>query len=106
MHAGPGGMKAKDILETANVLRLGDWDDTKGKRSHISTTISKEPRFVHVGNYKYTLRCFPGAQEVPTARDSAAAAGALPSHARVICWRYRFPACIRYRQSLIPSQPT
>ena len=63
MHVGREGVKTKELLELVCKLRLADWEVTKSKQSTVSAVISKEPRFVRVSHYKYTLRCFPGVVE-------------------------------------------
>ena len=58
MHAGAEGFMVRDIIRQAAEMRIVDWENSKGKKSHVSGCISKEKRFVHVGGWKCALpRC-------------------------------------------------
>lgn len=109
MHVGREGMKSKELVELVCSLRLADWEVTKSKQATVSGIISKEPRFVRVSHYKYTLRCFPGVVEFkrePSGWPPAAATHAPtrpPARPRALCLNsgYKFskvvnlPLCSR-----------
>ena len=63
MHVGPEGTTVKELVELVRTLQLSDWESSKSKKSHVSGVVGKEPRFVRVTHFKYTLRCFPGVVE-------------------------------------------
>lgn len=74
MHVGREGVTAKELVDLVCKLRLADWESSKNKRSHVSGVINKESRFVRVGTFKYTLRCFPGVVEMKPREASGALA--------------------------------
>ena len=55
MHAGTEGLMVRDVIRKATELRMADWADNKGKKSHVGSIINKEKDFVHIGGWKCVL---------------------------------------------------
>ncbi len=68
LHAGPEGLKVSKVAESAKAMGLvaSDWVSNRNSRSsQISNAIRNTDMFTHVGDHRYAIAAFPGAQHVP-----------------------------------------